>query len=147
MKNNLLKAGMIDSLVMAMAAPAILPNVVFAQSDIRQEDRQADRREDRQLDRRGDRQVDQLGDHGGHGRRANGSKKCDEALATTVMSASLLPHCRFSNHRCRLPRRSCFSRTIWREARSCAAPILARSFVVMTPSDLALPSILLTCSC
>ena len=35
MKNNLLKAGMIDSLVMAMVAPAILPNVVFAQSDIR----------------------------------------------------------------------------------------------------------------
>jgi hypothetical protein len=68
MKNILLKAGMIDSLVMAMAAPAILPNVVFAQSDIRQEDRQADRREDRQLDRRGDRQVDQRGDHGGHGR-------------------------------------------------------------------------------
>jgi len=80
MKNNLLKAGMIARLVMAMAAPAILPNVVFAQSDIRQEDRQADRREDRhadrqidrredrQLDRRGDRQVDQRGDHGGRGR-------------------------------------------------------------------------------
>lgn len=39
MKNNLLNAGMIASLVMAEAAPAILPNVVFAQADIRQEDR------------------------------------------------------------------------------------------------------------
>jgi hypothetical protein len=36
MKNNLLKVGTIASLVMAMAAPAILPNVVLAQSDVRQ---------------------------------------------------------------------------------------------------------------
>jgi hypothetical protein len=37
MKHNLLNAGMIASLVMAEAAPAILPNLVFAQADIRHE--------------------------------------------------------------------------------------------------------------
>ena len=47
----------------------------------------------------------------------------------------------------RFPWQSCFSRAIWREARFCAALILARSFFVMTPSDFAPSSILLTCSC
>ncbi|MDO9118332.1 MAG: hypothetical protein Q7U39_10260 [Nitrospira sp.] len=44
MMNTLLKVGMFASLVMAIAAPAIMPNVVFAQADVRQEDRRADRR-------------------------------------------------------------------------------------------------------
>jgi hypothetical protein len=43
MKNSLLKAGMVAALAMVVAAPAVVPNMVFAQSDIRQEDRQADR--------------------------------------------------------------------------------------------------------
>ncbi len=47
MKNSFLKAGMIASLVMAVAAQAVLPNVVLAQADIRQADRQADHRADR----------------------------------------------------------------------------------------------------
>ena len=66
MKNNTLKAGMIASLVMALAAPAVMPTVVLAQTDIRQEDRRADRQQDRQADRREDRQVDRRED-----RRAN----------------------------------------------------------------------------
>ncbi|TKB62569.1 MAG: hypothetical protein E8D49_02370 [Nitrospira sp.] len=52
MQHSLLRAGTIASLIIVMAAPAVLPNVVFAQADIRQEDR----RVDRQLDRREDRQ-------------------------------------------------------------------------------------------
>ena len=51
------------------------------------------------------------------------------------------------NYRCGLPWRSCFSRAIWCEARFCAAPTLARSLFVITPSDIALSSILFTCSC
>ena len=35
MKNHLLKVGTIASLAIAMAAPAILPNVVFTQADRR----------------------------------------------------------------------------------------------------------------
>jgi len=50
-------------------------------------------------------------------------------------------------YRCRLPWASCFSRAIWREARSCAWWILACSLLVTTPSDLALSSILLICPC
>ena len=54
MKNSVVKVGTIASLVMAMAIPAIVPNVVFAQvGDVRQEDRQADRQQDRQVDRGG----------------------------------------------------------------------------------------------
>ena len=34
MKNSVLKVGMIASLVMAMAIPAIVPNVIFAQADV-----------------------------------------------------------------------------------------------------------------
>ena len=64
MKNSMLKAGMIASLVMAMAAPATRPTIVLAQADIRQEDRQADRQQDRQADR----QADHRADRGGHGR-------------------------------------------------------------------------------
>lgn len=62
MKKNLLKSGTIASLVVAMAAPAVLPNVVFAQADIRQEDRRADRQQDRQADRQQDRQMDRQQD-------------------------------------------------------------------------------------
>ena len=63
MKNSILKVGTIASLVMAMAAPAVMPNVVFAQvGDVRQEDRRADRQQDRQADRREDRQADRQQD-------------------------------------------------------------------------------------
>ncbi len=62
MKTNKTTTAMISCLVMALAAPAIVPNVVFAQADVRQEDRrvdlQQDRRVDRQQDRREDRQAD-----------------------------------------------------------------------------------------
>ena len=72
MKNSMLKAGMIASLVMAVAAPATIPTIVLAQADIRQEDRQADRQQDRQMDRQQDRHMDRQADHradrGGHGR-------------------------------------------------------------------------------
>ena len=56
MTHNMLKIGVLASLILAMAAPAIMPNVVFAQADVRQEDRRADRQQDRQNDRREDRQ-------------------------------------------------------------------------------------------
>lgn len=62
MKNRLLNAGMMASLVMALAAPALIPNVVLAQADIRQEDRRADRQLNRQEDRREDRQLDRRAD-------------------------------------------------------------------------------------
>ena len=42
MKNSVLKVGMIAHLVMTMAIPAIVPNVIFAQANVRQEDRRAD---------------------------------------------------------------------------------------------------------
>lgn len=64
MKNSLLKIEMIASLVMAMPTPAVLPNVVFAQADVRQEDRRADRQQDRQANRHAD--------LGGHGRYVQG---------------------------------------------------------------------------
>ena len=62
MKNRMLKAGMLASLVIAMAAQAVMPNVTFAQTDVRQEDRRADRQQDRQADRREDRQQDRQAD-------------------------------------------------------------------------------------
>ena len=62
MKNRLLNAGMMASLVMALAAPALIPNVVLAQADIRQEDRRADRQLNRQEDRREVRQLDRRAD-------------------------------------------------------------------------------------
>jgi len=62
MKNSVLKVGTIASLVMAMAIPALVPNVIFAQADVRQEDRRADRQQDRQADRREDRQADRQQD-------------------------------------------------------------------------------------
>lgn len=46
------KAVLIAGLVMAMAAPAVLPNVVFAQADVRQDDRRADRQQERQANHR-----------------------------------------------------------------------------------------------
>lgn len=50
MKNGVLKVGTIASL--AMAASAIVPNMVFAQvGDVRQEDRQVDRQQDRRTNR------------------------------------------------------------------------------------------------
>ena len=55
MKNSVLKVGMIAHLVMAMAIPAIVPNVIFAQADVRQEDRLADRQQDRQANHHADR--------------------------------------------------------------------------------------------
>jgi len=45
MKNSMLKAVMIASLVMAVASPAVMPTMVLAQADIRQEDRRADRQQ------------------------------------------------------------------------------------------------------
>jgi len=80
MKNSLLKVGTIASLVMAMAIPALVPNVIFAQADVRQEDRREDRQadrqqdrqavrqQDRQLDRQQDRHADRRADRGGRGR-------------------------------------------------------------------------------
>ncbi len=67
MKNGVLIVGTIASLVMAMATPAILPNVVFAQADVRQEDRRADR--------------------GGRGRQICSHKR-QEGLTTSVVSPS-----------------------------------------------------------
>lgn len=72
MMKTLLKAGVLASMVVAIAAPAVMPNVVFAQADVRQEDRRADRQQDRQNDRREDRQndrrEDRRADRGGRGR-------------------------------------------------------------------------------
>lgn len=69
MTKNLLKVGMLASLVTAMAAPAIMPNIVFAQADIRQEGRRTDRRENRQQDcqmnRQQDRRENRRADRGG----------------------------------------------------------------------------------
>ena len=56
MKNNVLRIGTIASLVMALAAPAVMPNMVFAQvGDVPQEGRREDRQQDRQADRLADR--------------------------------------------------------------------------------------------
>ena len=66
MKSSMLKAGLMGSLVLALAAPALMPTIVMAQVDIHQEDRRADRQQDRQADRREDRQADRRED-----RRAN----------------------------------------------------------------------------
>lgn len=43
MMKTLLKTGVVASLVVAIATPAAMPTVVFAQADVRQEDRRADR--------------------------------------------------------------------------------------------------------
>jgi hypothetical protein len=56
MKNNLINAGMLASLVIAETAPAVLPSLVFAQAIIHHEDLRADRQADRRTD---------YGSHGG----------------------------------------------------------------------------------
>ena len=45
MMKTLLKAGVLATLVVAIATPAVMPNVVLAQADVRQEDRRADRQD------------------------------------------------------------------------------------------------------
>ena len=70
MKCNMMKAGVVVSLAVALSLPVIAPNAVWAQADIRQEDRRADRQQDRQQDRQMehqfDRQDNHRGDRGGH---------------------------------------------------------------------------------
>lgn len=55
MMKTLLKVGMLASLVTAISAPAIMPNVVFAQADVRLKDRRKDRQQNRLEDRQADR--------------------------------------------------------------------------------------------
>jgi hypothetical protein len=90
MKNNLINAGMIVRLVMAEAAPAALPNLAFAQADIRHE-----------VFGPIARRIDGPITVARAGKRIN--LEMNKALATKVVSASSLTHCLFNIQRCRFP--------------------------------------------
>lgn len=62
---SFIKTGLIAGLVMVTTAPVagiFIPGNAFAQADIRQEDRRADRQQDRQADRQQDRRLDRQAD-------------------------------------------------------------------------------------